>query len=68
MYCEDKAIYQATIRKEKFKPAKEYCNWTPRTNPPKADYKQELNKSKRSQTMATLGNLMAHLLLTSSKQ
>jgi hypothetical protein len=54
IYCEEKTKYHATIKKEKLKSWKEYCNLTPGTNPWNAVYKLALNKTKRSQTLTTL--------------
>jgi hypothetical protein len=65
IYYEEKTKYQATIKKEKLKSWKEYCNLTPCTNPWNTIYKLALNKTKRSQTMTTLqkpdGSLMSDL-------
>jgi hypothetical protein len=54
IYCEEKAKYQATIKKEKLKSWEEYCNLIPGTNPWNAVYKLALNKTKRSQTLTNL--------------
>jgi len=51
IYYEENANYQTTIKKEKIKSWKEYCNLTPSTNP---IYKLATNKIKKSQTMTTL--------------
>jgi hypothetical protein len=65
IYYEEKANYRATIKKEKIKSWKEYCNLTPSTNPWKTTYKLATNKAKESQTMTTLqkpdGPLMSSL-------
>ena len=53
-YYEEKAKYQATIRKGKLKSSKEYCNLTPSTNPWNTVYKLASNKTNRSLTMTTL--------------
>jgi len=54
IYYEEKANYQATIKKEKIKSWKEYCNLTPNTNPLNTIHKMAINKAKKSQTMTTL--------------
>jgi cell envelope opacity-associated protein A len=54
IYYEEKANYQATIKKEKIKSWKEYCNLAPSTNPRNAIYKLATNKTKKSQAMTTL--------------
>ena len=65
IYYEEKANYQATIKKEKTKSWKEYCNLTPSTNPWNAIYKLATNKAKESQIMTTLqkpdGSLTSNL-------
>jgi hypothetical protein len=62
IYYEEKANYQATIKKEKIKSWKEYCNLTPSTNPWNAIYKLATNKTKKSQTMTTLKKLDRSLM------
>ena len=54
MFTEEKANNEATIKKEKIKSWKEYCNLTPSTNPWNAIYKMAINKTKKSQTITTL--------------
>jgi hypothetical protein len=69
IYYEEKANYQATIKKEKIKSWKEYCNLTPSTNPWNATYKLATNKAKESQKRTTLqkpdGSLTSNLNETS---
>ena len=54
IYYEEKLKYQSTIKKEKLKSWKAYCNLTPCINPWNAVYKLATNKAKRSQTLSTL--------------
>jgi hypothetical protein len=53
-YYEEKTTYQATIKREKLKSWKEYCNLTQCANPWNAVYKLASNKTERSQMMTTL--------------
>ena len=53
-YYEEKTTYQATIKREKLKSWKEYCNLTPCADPWNAVYRLASNKTKRIQTMTTL--------------
>ena len=64
-YYEEKTTYQATIKREKLKSWKEYCNLTPCADPWNSVYRLASNKTKRIQTMTTLqkpdGSLMSDL-------
>jgi hypothetical protein len=53
-YQEEKTKYRATIRREKIKSWKAFCNLTASTNPWNAVYKIAANKAKRTQTFTTL--------------
>jgi ribonuclease HI len=54
VYYEERKEYQTTIKKEKIKSWKEYCNLTSHTNPWNAIYKLAANKTRGSQMLTTL--------------
>ena len=53
-YYEERKEYATTIKKEKIKSWKEYCNLTSHTNPWNAIYKLAANKTRGSQMLTTL--------------
>jgi ribonuclease HI len=53
-YYEERKEYVTTIKKEKIKSWKEYCNLTSHTNPWNAIYKLAANKTRGSQMLTTL--------------
>jgi hypothetical protein len=53
-YYEERKEYVTTIKTEKTKSWKEYCNLTPHTNPWNAIYKLAANKTRGSQMLTTL--------------
>jgi hypothetical protein len=54
LYYEERKEYLTTIKREKLKSWKEYCNLTSHTNPWNAIYKIAANKTRRNHTMTTL--------------
>ena len=53
-YLESKATYSATIKREKIRPWKEYCNMTTATNPWTMVYKLAAGKRNASTITTTL--------------
>jgi hypothetical protein len=54
LYYEERKEYLTTIKREKLKSWKEYCNLTSHTTPWNAIYKIAANKTRRSHTITTL--------------
>jgi hypothetical protein len=54
VYYEERKEYSTTIKREKLKSWKEYCNLTSHTNPWNAIYKIATNKTRRSHMLTTL--------------
>ena len=59
-FSEERAKYQATIKKEKLNSWKEYCDLTSGNNPWNAIYKPAKNKTKKTQCWQPFENLMEH--------